>query len=60
MRNDKITEFVTVLVFAMVVAAGASLSILYLEGFWRHAALLILLAATITAWQYLRKRFGRR
>lgn len=59
MFGDKLTEFVTVLTFAMVIGAGAVLSILYLEETLRAIALFALVAATIVAWQYLRKRFRR-
>jgi len=59
MTGDKLTEFVTVLVFAMVVGAGAVLSILHLEGTARAVALFALVTSTIIAWQYLRRQFGR-
>ncbi|MCL6519841.1 MAG: hypothetical protein K6T99_08415 [Armatimonadetes bacterium] len=59
MRNDKITEFLTVLIFAMAVGGAAMLTILYLEGILRAVALIVIIAATIGSWSYLRKRFGR-
>jgi hypothetical protein len=57
--GDRLAEFVTVLAFAMVLAAGAALSVLYLEGSLRAVALIALVAAAIISWQYLRKRFHR-
>lgn len=59
MNHDKITEFVTVLIFAMIVGGGASLSILYLEGVARDVALGALIVIAVVAWQFLRRRFGR-
>ncbi len=59
MRSDKITEFLTVLVFAMAIGGAAMLAILYLEGTARIIALAAIIVTTIGSWNYLRKRFGR-
>lgn len=56
---EKITEFLTVLLFALVIGAAAVLSVLYLEGVTRGVAILFILVAAVVAWQYLRRRFGR-
>ena len=59
MQGNKLTEFVTVLVFAMIVGSATMLSIMNLEGVAQVGALIIILIATIVIWQYLRKQFGR-
>ena len=60
MNTDKLTEFITVLICAMVVGALAMLAVLHLSGAALTAALVILMGVTIASWQYLRKRFRRR
>jgi uncharacterized membrane protein YjjP (DUF1212 family) len=59
LNPEKLTEFITVLLFAMVIGAAGMLAVLNLRGVWLTLALTALTAATVTAWQYLRKRFGR-
>ena len=59
MGTDRITEFLTVLIFALTVGIGIWLVMSYLEGAAQGIGLAVVIAATITAWQYLRKRFGR-
>ena len=59
MNADKITEFLLVLVFAMVIGTCAVLSVLYLEPLARGIAIFVLVVATITSWQFLRRRFRR-
>jgi len=59
MRHEKVTEFITVLIFAMGVGALAMGSILYLNGMRLTYALLALVVVTISSWRYLRRRFGR-
>ena len=59
MSGDRLTEFVTVLAYALVISTVLMLSIFYLEGTVRVVALIALVTATIIAWQYLRRRFGR-
>ena len=58
-REDKLTEFVTVLFCALLVGAGLALSVQYLEGTARSVALIGLVILTVLLWQYLRRRFGR-
>lgn len=58
-NTDKITEFLVVLVFALVTGACAILAVLSLEGVLRAVAIFILLIGALAAWQFLRKRFGR-
>jgi len=59
MSGEKITEFLVVLVFALVTGTCAVLAVQCLEGVLRAVALLVLLVGALTAWQFLRKRFGR-
>ncbi len=59
MDTGKITEFLVVLVFALVVGTGAVLTVLYLDGVARVVAMFALIVVGLAAWQYLRKRFGR-
>jgi 4-hydroxybenzoate polyprenyltransferase len=59
MRSGKLTEFITVLLFAMVVGAAGILSILYLNGTAQMIAIVLIVVAMIASWRYLRKRFGR-
>lgn len=59
MNSDKVTEFTTVLVFAIAVGTAIMLAVQYLEGTVQAIVLILIGAAAITAWQYLRKRFGR-
>jgi len=59
MRSDKLTEFVTVLIFAMVIGGGAMLAIMNLNGNALMFTLAILVIAAVASWQYLRKRFRR-
>ena len=59
MSVDKITEFLLVLVFALVVGTAGVLAVLCLDGLARGIALVGLLVAALASWQYLRRRFGR-
>ena len=60
MQNSKLSEFITVLVFALVIGAGVWLSTIYLKSDTARGILLIvLLAAAVIVLQYLRKRFQR-
>lgn len=59
MSGEKITEFLVVLVFALVIGTGVVLTVLYLSGVSRNVVIFVLLVAALTAWQFLRKRFGR-
>ena len=59
MNQDKITEFVTVLSFALIFGAAAMLSVLYLSGTRLEVALLLIVVGTILSWKYLRKKFNR-
>jgi len=56
---DRLTEFVTVLIFALMIGAAIALIIRCLEPALRPIALVILGVVVIAVWQYLRKRFGR-
>ncbi|HEY3297853.1 MAG TPA: hypothetical protein VGK34_04280 [Armatimonadota bacterium] len=59
MKQNKITEFVTVLAFAIVAGAGGMFISSRLSGTAQAIALIALFAGIIISWQYLRKRFGR-
>lgn len=56
---EKITEFLLVLVFALVIGSCAILAVLYLEPLPRGIAIFVLVVGTVASWQFLRKRFGR-
>jgi len=58
-RADKLTEFVTALVFALVIGAAVALTVRYLGPGPRAVGLIVIGAVAIAAWQYLRKKFGR-
>lgn len=59
-NGGRSTEFVTVLVFALIIGMATGLAIRFLQDTQLTAALLGLGAITIFAWRYLGKRFGRR
>ena len=60
MRNSRFSEFITVLIFALVLGAGAWLTIRYVENnISRLIAFIVLAVAAVLALSYLRKRFGR-
>ena len=59
-NGGRATEFITVLVFALVVGVATGLAIRFLQGRELTAALLGLGAVTILVWQFLGRRFGRR
>jgi len=57
--GDKLAEFVTVLIFALAIGAAVMLTMRYLGPGPRTAALIVIGAVVIVAWQYLRRKFGR-
>ncbi len=59
MKSDRLAEFVAVLVFALAFGAATWLVLTYLRARDQLIALLVLIAAAILAWRYLRTRFGR-
>lgn len=59
MKSDRLAEFVAVLVFALTFGAGTWLVLRCLGAKNQLIALLVLIAAAILAWRYLRRRFGR-
>jgi len=60
MRDGRLAEFLTVLIFALVIGAGVLLAIRYLGNETaRGIVLLALVTFTVVVWQYLRRRFGR-
>jgi hypothetical protein len=59
MNQDKLTEFITVLAFALLFGAAAMLSVRYLSGTQLEVALLAIVVGTIISWKYLRKKFNR-
>jgi hypothetical protein len=56
---NKITEFVTVLSFALAIVAASMFFILNLSGLPRVMTLMVMIMISITSWSYLRKRFHR-
>ena len=59
-NGSRFTEFITVLIFALVIGAATGFAIRFLQGRKLTTALLGLGAVTILAWRYLGKKFGRR
>jgi hypothetical protein len=57
--NSKLAEFITVLAFALALGVGIALAAYWLKGTAGTIAIIIIAIATIAAWQYLRRRFGR-
>ncbi|MHB0911999.1 MAG: hypothetical protein ACYC2Y_00960 [Armatimonadota bacterium] len=57
---ERLTEFLWVLTFALAIGALAMLAIYHLSGTPFTLAVVALVIVTIGAWQYLRRRFGRR
>ncbi|HET6453255.1 MAG TPA: hypothetical protein VFI02_02525 [Armatimonadota bacterium] len=58
--GSRFTEFITVLIFALVIGAATGLAIRFIHGRQLTFALLGLGAVTILAWRFLGRRFGRR
>ena len=59
MNREKISEFLTVLAFAVIVGGAAALSNLYLEGLYQTTALVAIVIAALILWQVLRKKFRK-
>jgi uncharacterized membrane protein YjjP (DUF1212 family) len=57
--QNKTTEFISVLLTALVVGGVGWLIATYTSGVWQIVAIVALGAAIVLAWTVLRKRFGR-
>ena len=59
-RTGRFTEFITVLVFALVIGIATRFALRFLRGAELTGALLALGAITVLIWRFLGRRFGRR
>ena len=58
--GSKFTEFITVLLFALVIGVAIGLALRFLQGNTLVLTLVAIGAVTILSWQFLGRRFGRR
>ena len=58
--NGRPTEFITVLIFALLIGLATGLAIRFLQGKELTAALLGIGALAILIWRFIGRRFGRR
>lgn len=59
MGNKKSTEFITVLLAALLAGAAVSVMLKYLQGTALYTGSVVLIAVAILVLRFLRKRFGR-